>query len=51
MEQYFQIISEDVSDRQAHFTRCTSTFWNRMIQNFFLRGRGICIINEIKRIE
>ena len=34
MEQYFPIISEDVSDRLAQFTRYASTFWNRMIQNF-----------------
>ena len=26
MEQYFPIISEDVSDRLAHFTRYASTF-------------------------
>ena len=26
MEQYFSIISEDVSDRLAHFTRYASTF-------------------------
>ena len=31
MERYFPIISEDVSDRLAHFTRYASTFWNRMI--------------------
>ena len=26
LEQYFPIISDDVSDRQAHFTRYASTF-------------------------
>ena len=51
MEHYFPIISEDVSDKLAHFTRYTSTFWNRMIQISFLRGRGTSIIIKIKRIE
>ena len=30
----------DVQARLAHFTRYTSTYWNRMIQRSLLKGRG-----------
>ena len=51
MEQYFPIISEDVSDRLAHFTRQHQSFEIECSKISFLRGRGTSIPIKIKRIE
>ena len=51
MEQYFPIISEDLSDRLAHLRVMHQPFEIEWSKISFLRGRGTSIIIIIKRIE